>query len=64
MNDTRPNTASEMTQKQIDEYKEAFKMFDKNGDKKISVYELGQVMEILGMYPTKQELQGIDLLLC
>lgn len=61
---SRPNTASEMTKKQIDEYKEAFKMFDKDGDKKISVSELGEVMRMLGMDPTKQELKGSYMYAC
>ena len=41
------------------EYREAFALFDKNGDGCISVYELGTVMRQLGNNPTDQELQDM-----
>jgi calmodulin len=34
--------ADELTQEQIDDFKEAFTLFDKNGDGQISLSELGQ----------------------
>ena len=41
------------------EYKEAFAMFDKDGDGCITTKELGVVMRSLGQNPTEQELQEI-----
>ena len=43
----------------ISEYKEAFAMFDKDGDGTISTKELGVVMCSLGQNPTESELQEI-----
>lgn len=39
------------------EYKKAFKIFDQNGDGKITVDELENVMKSLGQEPTKLELK-------
>lgn len=47
------------TEEQLAEYKEAFGLFDKNGDGAISVVELGKVMESLGIRPTITELQDM-----
>ncbi|ONH72116.1 Ribonucleoside-diphosphate reductase large chain 1 [Pichia kudriavzevii] len=44
---------------QIEEFKEAFAIFDKNGDGKISPSELGTVMRALGQNPTQQELNDL-----
>ena len=41
------------------EYKEAFAMFDKDGDGNISTKELGIVMRSLGQNPTEHELLDI-----
>ena len=38
------------------EFKEAFSLFDKDGDGTISINELGYVMRSLGQNPTEQEL--------
>ena len=38
------------------ELKEAFKLFDKDGDGTISTTELGTVMRSMGQNPTEQEL--------
>ncbi|KAK2154774.1 hypothetical protein LSH36_258g05110 [Paralvinella palmiformis] len=43
----------------MQEYKEAFQMFDKDGDGTISTKELGIVMRSLGQNPTESELQEI-----
>ena len=43
----------------VAEYREAFTMFDKDGDGTISTKELGVVMRSLGQNPTEQELQEI-----
>ena len=41
------------------EYREAFAMFDKNGDGTITITELGSVMKSLGNNPTDIELQDM-----
>ncbi|KAF9999863.1 hypothetical protein BGZ65_004844 [Modicella reniformis] len=41
------------------EFQEAFKLFDKDGDGKISVKELGTVMRSLGQKPTDAEVQDM-----
>jgi len=41
------------------EYKEAFSLFDKNGDGSITSKELGTVMRSLGQNPTEAELQDM-----
>jgi calmodulin len=45
-----------LTDEQIDEFKEAFNLFDKNGDGTIPVKEIGTVMRALGLNPTEQEI--------
>jgi len=39
--------------------KEAFSLYDKNGDGFISIKELGEVMRKLGQNPTETEVQDI-----
>ena len=41
------------------EYKEAFSLFDKDGDGTITTKELGTVMRSLGQNPTEAELQDM-----
>jgi len=41
------------------EFKEAFSLFDKNGDGSISSKELGIVMRSLGQNPTEAELHDM-----
>ena len=43
----------------IAEFKEAFSLFDKDGDGTITTKELGTVMRSLGQNPTEQELQDM-----
>lgn len=50
------SAAKEMTEEQRQEYKEAFAMFDKDGDGSISTEELSTVMRSLGQKPTESEL--------
>ena len=51
--------ATRITPEQELEYREAFQMFDKNGDGCISVNELGTVMRSVGQNPNNEELQTI-----
>ena len=48
-----------VTEEQKTEYREAFALFDKNGDGTITVFELGTVMKSLGTNPTDSELQDM-----
>lgn len=41
------------------EFKEAFSLFDKDGDGTITTKELGTVMRSLGQNPTESELQDM-----
>eukprot|EP00906_Rhabdomonas_costata_P016358 RCo023460 len=47
----------ELSQEQITEYKEAFNLFDKDNDGKITTRELGTVIRSLGQNPTESEIQ-------
>lgn len=49
----------ELTEEQIAEYKEAFSLFDQDGDGCITVVELGSVMNSMGQKPTLQELHDM-----
>ena len=46
-----------LDEEQITEFKEAFTVFDENGDGVITTKELGNVMKTLGQNPTEAELQ-------
>uniref|UniRef100_A0A182FKE1 Uncharacterized protein n=1 Tax=Anopheles albimanus TaxID=7167 RepID=A0A182FKE1_ANOAL len=52
-------TADQLTEEQIAEFKEAFSLFDKDGDGTITTKELGTVMRSLGQNPTEAELQDM-----
>ena len=43
----------------VAEFREAFGLFDKNGDGTISSTELGTIMRSLGQNPTESELQDM-----
>ncbi|KAJ2188542.1 RAS1 protein, partial [Coemansia sp. RSA 521] len=45
-----------LTDEKLDEYKDAFSMFDKDGNGSISAEELGVVMKSLGPTPSEQDL--------
>jgi calmodulin len=55
---------SKLTEEQIAEFKEAFSLFDKNGDGTVTTKELLTVMRALGRNPTQEELadmlNGVD----
>ncbi|XP_010348000.1 calmodulin-like protein 3 [Saimiri boliviensis] len=51
--------ANQLTEEQITEFKEAFSLFDKDGDGCITTRELGTVMRSLGQNPTEAELQDM-----
>nr|BBB18810.1 calcium indicator protein GeNL(Ca2+)-110u [synthetic construct] len=49
----------QLTEEQIAEFKEAFSLFDKDGDGTITTKDLGTVMRSLGQNPTEAELQDM-----
>ena len=51
--------AEQLTEEQIAEFKEAFSLFDKDGDGTIDAKELGTVMRSLGQNPTEAELNDM-----
>merc|ERR1719395_318055 len=51
--------AQDLTEDQIQEFKEAFALFDKDGDGTITTKELGTVMRSLGQNPTEAELHDM-----
>jgi len=52
--------ADQLTEEQIAEFKEAFSLFDKDGDGTITTKELGTVMRSLGQNPTEAELAALS----
>ena len=56
---TEHEMADQLTEEQIAEFKEAFSLFDKDGDGTITTKELGTVMRSLGQNPTEAELQDM-----
>jgi calmodulin len=51
--------AESLTDEQVAEFREAFALFDKNGDGEITSKELGTVMRSLGQNPSESELQDM-----
>ena len=51
--------ADQLTDDQIVEFKEAFSLFDKDGDGSITTNELGTVLGLLGQNPTEVELEDL-----
>ena len=54
--------ADQLTEEQIAEFREAFKLFDKDGDGAITTKELGTVMRSLNLNPTEAELQDMVII--
>mmetsp|Transcript_14090 Transcript_14090/g.23307 ORF Transcript_14090/g.23307 Transcript_14090/m.23307 type:complete len:152 (-) Transcript_14090:485-940(-) len=50
-------SAEQFTEEQIAEMKEAFSLFDRDGDGAITLKELGTVMRSLGQTPTERDLK-------
>lgn len=53
------NGEEEFTVEELQEFAQAFKMFDKNGDGTMNIKELGVAMRTLGLNPTEEELLNI-----
>ena len=51
------NFSQKLTKKQLEEFMECFRMFDKDGDGTIDTTELGAVMRSLGQFPDEEELE-------
>ena len=47
----------ELSEQQLEEFKEVFSLFDTDGGGSISNSELGTVMRTLGQYPTEAEIE-------
>jgi calmodulin len=57
---SKTSTSSvKMTQKEIQEYQEAFSFFDSDQDGFITIQDVGKVMRSVGLYPSEAELQQI-----
>ncbi|EME27820.1 calmodulin isoform 2 [Galdieria sulphuraria] len=54
---TKSNDKVQITKEQEEEFREAFTLFDKDGDGNITVKELGTVVRSLGQSPTEAELR-------
>ena len=50
---------NQVTEEQKAEFKEAFSVFDNDGDGTITIEELGTVLRMLGQTPTEAELQDM-----
>ncbi|KAM6214861.1 calmodulin-like protein 5 [Rhynchocyon petersi] len=51
--------AGKLTKEQVEEYRQAFSMCDKDGDGNVNLTELGQAMEALGQDLTEDELKTL-----
>mmetsp|Transcript_110898 Transcript_110898/g.174882 ORF Transcript_110898/g.174882 Transcript_110898/m.174882 type:complete len:174 (-) Transcript_110898:37-558(-) len=54
-----PSMAHKLTDEQVSDFREAFCVFDRDGDGIITRSEIGAVMKSLGQNPTEAELQDI-----
>ncbi|XP_077987297.1 neo-calmodulin-like [Glandiceps talaboti] len=53
------NELNQVTEEQLSEFKEAFSLFDNDGDGTIATKDLGIVVRSLGLNPTEAELQDM-----
>ena len=51
--------SNQFTDEQLSEFKDAFSLFDKNGDNTIPSNSLGTVMRALGHNPTETEIHDL-----
>ncbi|NWI37935.1 CALMS protein, partial [Picathartes gymnocephalus] len=51
--------AERLSEEKIAEFKEAFSLFDRDGDGRVGTKELGTVMRSLGLNPSEAELQAM-----
>uniref|UniRef100_A0A7E4ZS23 Calmodulin n=1 Tax=Panagrellus redivivus TaxID=6233 RepID=A0A7E4ZS23_PANRE len=49
----------DLTSDKLEEFRQVFKMFDKNGDGRVTAEELGAVMQTWGQAPTRDELMDM-----
>ncbi|XP_065060892.1 uncharacterized protein LOC135688111 isoform X1 [Rhopilema esculentum] len=54
---SKTDWATKLTSEQLEEFKEHFEMFDKDGDGTITTNELGTVMRNLGQNPSQDDLK-------
>eukprot|EP01116_Phalansterium_solitarium_P015545 TRINITY_DN343_c1_g1_i1.p1 TRINITY_DN343_c1_g1~~TRINITY_DN343_c1_g1_i1.p1 ORF type:complete len:166 (-),score=42.71 TRINITY_DN343_c1_g1_i1:581-1039(-) len=55
----RVDPVSELSEEQIQEFKEAFALFDKDGDDRVSIADLTKVMENLGLDSSEGKLKAM-----
>ncbi|CAI4225930.1 unnamed protein product [Auanema sp. JU1783] len=55
-NNSASSEVEEFTQEELQEFAQAFKMFDKDGNGTMNIKELGVAMRTLGLNPTEEEL--------
>ena len=48
-----------LSQKELQEYQEAFSFYDTDRDGFVSVKEIGQIMRSVGLYPSEAELEEL-----
>lgn len=48
-----------LSQKELQEYQEAFSFFDKDRDGYVNTKEVGQIMRSVGLYPSEAELEEL-----
>ncbi|KAG7518590.1 Calmodulin [Solea senegalensis] len=51
--------ADQLTEEQVEEFREAFSLFDKDSNSTITTKELGTVLRTLGINPTEEALQDM-----